>query len=257
MKHIHTLVITIATVLITQAQIRISNSAALLNAPSSSAFIDASSTAPYSLDGNNLGKGLLFPSVDLSKFTKFGGGPFGGTTSYSSFYDGMIVYNTNVGDVVGGSGAAGHTDGTLTYGYWYYDNPKIEGQTRTVSTGIWKSLSASGGDSKIIINEGAENVTNIIIDGHPVYSYKGKFQMGPGFNTTARITLTDLPTGVKTATGVYSVTIFQGVGSGKQYYANGVYSLDLANSTLVTGSPNISNRYPDGTYEYIIEYFKP
>lgn len=253
MKYIYMLVFAFS--ITANAQIRLGNSSTVSNAKSSSAFLDASSSPQYQLN-DNVGKGLLFPAVDLSQFTAFRGVPVGEFDDYPSFFDGMIVYNTHVGGTVGGGvTTAGKTDGELTRGYWYYDNPEIVG--RNTTTGTWRSLSASGGDSNVIINEGTENITNIIIDGQPVYSYKGKFQMGAGSNSTAKVSLAGLPTGVINSKGVYKITIFQGTGSEKKYYANGAYSLDLASSTLVTGSPNISSRYPDGTYEYIIEYFKP
>ncbi len=254
MKKVYSLFVLLSFCLAVQAQIRVSNSSLIINAVRSSAFLDAASTPQYN-NSPILGKGLLFPSVDLSLFTKFSGVPVGEMDDYPTFYDGMIVYNTKVGgEVANGALTAGKTAGTLARGYWYYDNPVVSGQTRTLITGTWRPLTPSVEDSKVIINSNVENTTNLIIDGKPVYAYKGTFTMAAG--STAKIDL-QLPDLVKnSADGLYRITIFQGVDANKKYYANGVYSLDVATGLAVTGSPGISSRYPDGTYEYVIEYLK-
>ncbi len=240
--------------LATHAQIRVSNSSLVINAAKSSAFLDASSTYQYNTSPI-LGKGLLFPSVDLSLFTNFSGVPVGQIDDYPTFFDGMIVYNTNVGGTVAnGALTAGKTEGTLTHGYWYYDNPLVSGQNRTLISGTWRPLTSKGGDSKVIINSNVENTTNLVIDGKPVYAYKGSFTMTAG--STAKVDL-QLPDSIKNnADGLYRITIFQGVDANKKYYANGVYSLDVSTGLAVTGSPGISSRYPNGTYQYVIEYLK-
>lgn len=255
MKIFYTAIVMMSLSVITQAQIRLSNSSQILNADRGSAFIDASSTVQYQNATDNMGKGLLFPSVDLSQFTAFNGGPGGRGNNYPSFYDGMIVYNTRVGGKVGGiNGKVGQTEGELTRGYWYYDNPVVSGIDRTFETGTWKQLTSKGGDSKVIISEGNESVTNIIIDSKPVYAYKGTFTMTAG--STAKVDL-QIPEPIRrSADGLYRITIFQGVDANKKYYANGVYSLDVSTGLAVTGSPGISSRYPNGTYQYVIEYLK-
>jgi hypothetical protein len=54
--------------------------------------------------------------------------------------------------------------------------------------------------------------------------------------------------------GIYRVTIYRaGTGS---VFANGVYSYDITNGNLITGSPSMSVVYPAGTYDYIVEYTK-
>jgi hypothetical protein len=109
-----------------------------ISASNSSAFIDASSNAT-----NNgtvgIGKGLVFPRVDLSTFTFVGS--TGVPNNYPSRYDGMIVYNTNVGGLAG----AGLTEGTLTEGYWYYYN-----KSNSVTGGTWKKLQNNGSTSVIL-----------------------------------------------------------------------------------------------------------
>jgi uncharacterized protein (TIGR02145 family) len=116
---------------IVQSQIRIFNDAsANKTAINSSAFIDASSD-PTANTSSNVGKGLLYPRTDLTNFTAFGGTPMGIPNSYPTLYDGMIVYNTANGGVAG----IGSTEGTLCYGFWYYQNP-----TTNINGGIWRPL---------------------------------------------------------------------------------------------------------------------
>lgn len=255
MKNLYIVCVLLTSGIMMQAQIRISNNATVLAAANSSAFIDASSNPTYNTS-TNAGKGLLFPAVDLSTFTNFGiAGVPGGGNNYPTFYDGMIVYNTNVGGKVGnGASTAGSTEGKLTRGYWYYDNPVVSGQNRTLTSGTWKPLASKEDNSKVIINSNVENTTNLVLDGSPVYAYKGKFNMAAG--STAKVDL-QLPDSIKEeAEGLYRITIYQQVGDKKKYYANGVYSLDVSTGLAVTGSPGISSRYPNGTYEYVIEYLK-
>jgi len=113
------------------SQIRIANNTDNQAAANSSAFIDASSNTTYN-NSSNVGKGLLFPRTDLTKFTSFGGGVIGVSVSYPTYYDGLIVYNTSSSGVAG----IGTTDGTLTAGYWYYDN-----KSSTINGGTWRPVS--------------------------------------------------------------------------------------------------------------------
>ena len=122
------------------AQIRIANDANNSAASNSSAFIDASSNTGYN-SNPNLGKGLLFPRVDLQLFTTFGGSPIGIPNSYPTRYDGMIVYNTASSGVAG----VGYTEGTLVPGFWYYDNKHVS----DVNGGTWRPL--GGGSANVVL----------------------------------------------------------------------------------------------------------
>ncbi|RNA61068.1 hypothetical protein D1631_03530 [Chryseobacterium nematophagum] len=113
-------------------QVRISSSTANTAAPNSSAFIDASSNQEFNLT-NNVGKGLLFPITKLSLFTQFNEDPINVLpTNYPYYYDGFIVYNTDISGVAG----VGSTEGTLCRGFWYYDNPSMS----NVNNGTWRPL---------------------------------------------------------------------------------------------------------------------
>ena len=114
----------------------------------SSAFLDASA-APFSLPANtSVGKGLVFPRADLTKFNFF--------PSNSSFFetgfDGTIIYNIGTGlSKVGG-------DIEVTPGFYYFSNTSSSGNT---STGTWKPL-GSEGSPKIHITENTPTETNLV-----------------------------------------------------------------------------------------------
>ena len=136
---------------ISQAQIRIANSVNNTLVDGSSAFIDASSNSVYN-SSTNVGKGLLYPRTDLSTFTSFGGAPIGIPTSFPTYYDGFVVYNTKEGGVAG----IGTTQGTLTLGFWYYDN-----KSGTINGGIWKPFTAtSGGATTNLLSSSGNNITS-------------------------------------------------------------------------------------------------
>ena len=121
--------------MVSHAQIKVFNSAdnqALANSP---AFVDASSN--YLANGNaSWGKGLVFPRVDLSTFTlpSVAGG-YGAATNFPTYLDGMIVYNT----ATSGAASVGSTQGTLSAGFWYYEN-----KSTTATGGTWKPMGGSG-----------------------------------------------------------------------------------------------------------------
>ncbi|WP_346985885.1 tail fiber domain-containing protein [Chryseobacterium sp. POE27] len=114
-----------------KAQVRIVNSTTNSAISNSSSFIDASSNTITNTTSNE-GKGLLFPRTDLTVFTTFGGSPIGTPASFPYYYDGLIVYNTATSGVAG----VGSTQGTLTAGYWYYDN-----KSGAINGGTWKPVS--------------------------------------------------------------------------------------------------------------------
>ncbi|WP_343643796.1 hypothetical protein [Chryseobacterium sp.] len=113
------------------SQIRIAESINNQSVKNSSAFIDASSNSTFN-KSNNVGKGLLFPRTDLTEFKFFGGEVIGIPTSFPNYYDGLIVYNTSSSGLAG----VGSTEGTLSRGYWYYEN-----KTGVINMGTWKPLS--------------------------------------------------------------------------------------------------------------------
>lgn len=139
---------------VSHAQIRIASSTTISNAAGSSAFIDASSTPVYN-SSTNVGKGLLYPRTDLSTFTAFGGAPIGLPTSFPTYYDGFVVYNTKEGGIAG----IGTTQGTLTPGFWYYDN-----KSSTTNGGTWKPFTSTtaGGTTTNTLSSSGNTMTSIV-----------------------------------------------------------------------------------------------
>ncbi|SFZ97041.1 hypothetical protein SAMN05216324_13513 [Chryseobacterium limigenitum] len=119
----------------------------------SSAFLDASSNA-INNGIPNVAKGIIYPRVDLSTFVAFGGAPIGAPSSYPTQYDGFMVYNTKVGGVAG----VGATQGTLTAGYWFYEN-----KSTRITDGIWKPLGVIDNPWKNLNGTIATSVSDSIV----------------------------------------------------------------------------------------------
>ena len=108
-------------------------------ASNSIAFIDASSNGAFNSDAANYaGKGILFPSMDLTlalSGAPFDQGAVGGVDYNPNFYDGLVVYNTGTGAVTMGTSAA-----DVAPGFYYYANP-----TRTAwDGGTWTPMGGGG-----------------------------------------------------------------------------------------------------------------
>ncbi|MCK0205574.1 hypothetical protein [Ornithobacterium rhinotracheale] len=104
---------------------------------SSNAFLDASENT----EGKpNIGRGLLFPQTDLSKFTLDVASADG--INYPTYFDGMIVYNTQEGGRTNDPSLAVQTE-NLTKGFYYFSNPKGK-NNQSISEGKWVKL----GDEK-------------------------------------------------------------------------------------------------------------
>ncbi len=148
MKKIYISVLAVAFSAGISAQIRTVNNATNSSVANSPAFIDASSNTTVN-GSTNVGKGLLFPRVDLSAMTAFPSVTAGIPSSFPTRFDGMIVYNT----ASSGTAGVGSTSGTLTPGFWYYEN-----KSATNTGGTWKPVSAGVGD-----NLGNHSATQMLV----------------------------------------------------------------------------------------------
>ena len=120
------------------------------------------SEAPYFLSPNNvagrkveselLGKGMYFPRVDLSKVTSFGitvpmaPNPLLVGHRYSTYFDGLVVYNTGTGVTINAAIGKLLPGESLKPGFYYYDNSNPTGTTNALkfASGTWKPLGGSG-----------------------------------------------------------------------------------------------------------------
>ncbi|MBB6370929.1 hypothetical protein [Chryseobacterium shigense] len=223
-----------------------SNGVVVNNTVGENPFFDASTNFDTASTGtpNNVGKGLYFPTTNLTTWT-FKTANMDGIT-YPTAFDGMIVYNGATGNTVSGQGV----QVAVTPGFYYFSNP---GQSTSIANGRW--LPMGGGSPKFdVTTAAAGTATNTLVAGAQVYAIKGQFTTTAG---STAVTITP-PTGI---TSMYGITIYKkaGVGTGngnKVVYARDLYSYDIATGAAVTGSQSMSVVYPQDTYEYILEYLK-
>ena len=200
---------------------------------SSSAFLDASVTNV--INNKDFGKGMIYPRADLSTMVLSNQGTLHSTSNNPNRFDGMIVYNT----ATSGTAASGSTEGTLSKGFWYYDNTS----TSSINAGTWRPL---GGSTKENILT-TETITNRQINNAQVYGIKGTFTAS---GTSTSVTI-PAPVGI---TSLYGITIFKA--GTNTVFSRDLYSYNITNGAAITGSPNISVVYPAGDYDYVLEYLK-
>jgi hypothetical protein len=206
--------------------------------PNENIFLDASTNNSASV---NDGKGLLFPTTDLTTFT-FKVSSLDGI-NFPSAYDGMVVFNIATGNTLTNDGVVSTA---VTRGYYYFDNPN---KNTDVTGGRWLPLGASS-KFNVVNGAAAGTATNTQVDGAQVYAYKGQFTT-TGSSTAVTIAP---PTGL---TSMYGITIFKRTGTGnKVVFSKELYSYNSTTGAAITGSPSMSVVYPADTYDYIIEYFK-
>ena len=217
-------------------QVRIFNSNANSSALNSSAFIDASSGIVANAS-TNVGKGLLYPRVDLTTFASFSGAPTGASNSYPTRFDGMVVYNTGTGNTLVGSST---TIVAVAPGFYYYNN-----KSATLTGGVWTPL--LDGTTVIKNVTSTEVALSTKVNGAQLYAINGTFT-ATGSSTAVSVTV---PAGM---TGYYTLVTYQ---SGKTFRKE-IYSFDIATSTnnVICGTGAFSEVLPAGTYNYVLEYFK-
>lgn len=194
-----------------------------------------------------VGKGVIIPSVDLVNF-EFDLTLADGAT-FPTMFDGMIVYNNATGTTVT-TGNRSSTATPVTPGYYFFYNPNGY-SNQTVQPGVWRPL--GGGDPRFNVTT-AETATNTLVNGNQVYAKKGTFTVSGTSTAPTSYAPAAITIPASATAGVYRVTVFR-AGSGS-VYANEVYSYDITNGNLITGSPSMSVVYPAGTYDYIVEYTK-
>lgn len=196
-------------------------------------FLDASSYYHEGVSGSNdIGKGLVFPQVDLINF-EFNVTQPDGATVLPTWYDGMIVYNKSTGTTLT-TGNRSSTATAVTPGFYYFYNPNgVDNQN--VTAGKWVRI--DGG--------------NATVPGSLVAT--GTFTHNGGNSAV----LSSVPTDIKAITGIKIVrTDDNGALLEGGVAATTFYSYDKANQTMVFGQGIISTSMPAGTYSYVIEYTK-
>lgn len=197
-------------------------------------FLDASG---YNDFPTSEGKGLLFPSTDLRNF-EFNTEVLDGFSTFTTAYDGMIVYNTATGST-GSNAAKQGIKVDVTPGFYYFFNPSDVNQGGTsVEKGKWVRIGGGSSSSSAEVVKGTftNPGTNTV-----------KIAKPDGFVTLASIKMyrKSGDTGTKhlVGTSLYS-------------YEEVTEASGETNLKLVFGNGVISTAYPKGEYEYELEYIK-
>jgi hypothetical protein len=108
-------------------QIKINSNASTGAMTGNSAFLDASS-APSWKSSTNIGKGMIFPNVDLTTLMTMAQSGSSSATNNPNRFDGMLVYNT-------ATGTSGIGNVAVKPGFFYYSNA-----TTNLNGGTWISV---------------------------------------------------------------------------------------------------------------------
>ena len=209
---------------------------------SSMAFIDGSSAITYN-PFNGAGKGILFPSTDLTNINAadvFDSGTVGTAAYNPNYYDGLVVYNTGTGAVTGEMGS-GSPD--VAPGFYYYANP-----TRTAwDGGTWTSMGGGAGGA----NVSDTPTTSATINGEEELVVRVE---GVADGNTTHL---DLSAALTTGTvGTFRLAkIFNATTGAAIMEATGAY--DSVNNTVVTGNGMMNFLLDSGTYTVELYYFAP
>lgn len=214
----------------------------------SNGFIDASQNT--NLSNQSRGRALIFPSTDLSQYKL-------NTTvdalSMPTAYDGMIVYNTKNGGATTDPNITATTD--LTPGFYYFSNPTGRSKTglQRFASGKWVRIGDGSNNRVVAFTDGQEVETNTTIDGAKVYAIKGSF-VHDGGNSV----LINKPTDFANLSQI-KVYRKNGTGTDKNLVGSSLYSYEVVGNQikLIFGQGGIlSLSYPQGNYEYMLEYTK-
>ena len=241
MKKTILLLITLFTTVSISAQILAREAVNNNTGANSLAFIDGTSNPGYNTAGANYaGKGILFPSMDLS----LSGAPFdqatvGGASYNPNYYDGLVVYNTGTGAVTMGTSAA-----DVAPGFYYYANP-----TRTAwDGGTWTPM---GGGAAGGTNVSDTPTTSATINGEEELVVRVE---GVADGNTTHL---DLSAALTTGTvGTFRLAkIFNATTGAAIMEATGAY--DSVNNTVVTGNGMMNFLLDSGIYTVELYYFAP
>jgi hypothetical protein len=188
--------------------------------------------------GNNIGKGMYFPTTDLTKWT-FKTTNMDGVT-FPTAFDGMVVYNSKSGSTLSGQGIVTN----VVPGFYYFSNP---GASTSIAAGKWLPL--GGATSPKVDVKTTETIINTLVDSKQIFAIKGSFT-ADGLTTAVSI---PAPSGM---TSLYGITIYQA--GTKKVYSRDLYEYNIATTAgnAITGAPRISVVYPAGAYDYVLEYLK-
>lgn len=225
------------------AQVRNNSIPANAAANGTTAFLDASSSISWN-GTNNQGKGLVFPRTDLTAMTSLLAPVNGIPASFPTRLDGMIVYNT-------GSGATktGATSVNVTPGFYYYEN-----KSNTLNGGTWKPLGSGVSAPTRDFTHGTPIDTGVTIASKKVFAVTGTFTHAGGITHDL-----DMPAGFDKMMQIKIYRISGTDASVKNLVGTTLYSYEVVGGKIRVNFGQggiLSTSYPEGTYEYILEYTK-
>ena len=231
------------------AQIAITH-APVIDITNSNVFFDASKIFSSAAGAeNNVGKGIVIPSVDLINFEFII--EFVGSVESPSFYDGMLVYNSETGNTLI-TGNRSSTATAVTPGFYYFSNPN-GALNENITSGVWTPL----GSGSVKNYTTTPIKTAISINDDQVWAVKGSFTILAPVAPAVATAVISLPQPAGGITGYYKMTIYQG---GKTFRSDisslAIDPVPATTVTVVTGNGLFSEVYPAGTYDYTLEYFK-
>ena len=214
------------------------------SASSSIAFIDGSSNPGYNgTNANYAGKGILFPSMDLT--LALNGAPFDnasiGAASYNpNYYDGLVVYNTGTGAVTMGTSAA-----DVAPGFYYYSNPSAT----TWDTGVWTPMGGGGAAAAAAIVDDTAVETGVTINAS---AEKVVRLSGTADGTSTHIDLGTSVLAANTVSDFRKAIVYDATSGHVVTESTGDY--DVATNKFVTGNGLMNFLLDAGTYDVEVYY---
>lgn len=244
MKKIILSLLTLFTTVTISAQIIAREAVNNNTGANSLAFIDGSSNSGYNTtSANYAGKGILFPSMDLTAALSgapFDQGSLGGAGYNPNYYDGLLVYNTGTGVVTMGTSAK-----DVVPGFYYYNNPSAS----TWSTGVWTPMGGGAGGGAVAVNDGTPTDSDLIIN-----SAKEKVARlsGTADGLTTHIVLGTSVLAANTVDTFRKAIVYDNTSGHIIMEATGDF--DPTTNTFVTGNGIMNVLLPAATYKVELYY---
>lgn len=245
-KFYTTLYVIIFTSSIISAQTLLRDNIAPSTVANSIAFLDGSSSPGYnSVGANYAGKGIIFPSMDLT--LALNGAPFdqglvGGAGYNPNFYDGLVIYNTGIGAVAMGTSAE-----DVAPGFYYYDN-----SARVAwDGGTWTPMGGGGGAAAapLAIPDDTPMDSDLVIGTTPERIVR---LSGTADGVSTHIDLGTTVLGANTVSTFRKAIIYDGTTGHVILEASGSY--DSTTNVFVTGNSMMNVLLPAGTYTVEVYY---